>query len=205
MAIALGCERCGAELPPEAAHGPVQCAYCGTTSVPAPRVIEKLVERIVVVPGAHGGSTQGGLPGTGSVLCPRCGNGFVEGRTVSHTVRGCETCGGVFLDTAAVEALEKTRDAGILHSIKRFTTFLMPFAMDRRQALSCPICQTPFLRRDLGETGHSIDTCQTHGTFFDRGEVTAFADFCEQRRAGEVSDEDLKNAGVPKGFGFWKK
>jgi uncharacterized Zn finger protein (UPF0148 family) len=204
MPMALACERCGAELPPEAANGPVSCAYCGTTSVPAPRVIEKIVERIVVISERDRANVADVL-GAPRVPCSRCGNALVEAQTGPHTVRGCETCGGVFLEPQAVAVLEGSRDDGILRAVARFMPLFVRFSPSLRSALSCPFCKTALVRRDLGETGHAMDSCETHGTFFDRGEVVAFADLCQERRAGEVSDEDLENAGVPRGFGWWKK
>jgi len=195
MLTALSCERCGAELPSDAASAAVQCRYCGATSVPVPRVVERVVERVVVVEaaGRQSGSTT-------NVPCPRCGHALGERSTGQHLVRGCETCGGVFLEPSGVTTLEQTRDESILRTAASFIRLLMPFALDRRPALTCPFCRQALRRRDLGETGHSIDTCDQHGTFFDRGELLAFADFCRERRAGELSDDDLENAGIKKGF-----
>ena len=201
MPVALDCERCGAELPPAAAHGPAQCQYCGTTSVPAPRVVEKVVERIVVVPQSDAGASgrAGDLLGAARPPCPRCGNDLATVRTPQHTLRGCRTCGGVLLEPQTVATLERTRDEMILHAVKGVMP-IFSYPLDQRPLLSCPLCKTALLRRDLGETGHSINTCEQHGTFFDRGGVVAFADLCQERRAGEVSEEDLENAGVKKGW-----
>jgi len=191
---ALECDRCGAELPPEAASGAVQCRYCGTTSVPAPRVIEKVRERVVLVPGD--GSSRERTPG---VACPRCGHDLVEKRTPEHVLRGCQNCGGAFLEPATVEALQRTRDEMLLGIVKHLGPLLVR-SMDRRPPLDCPFCHNRLKRLDLGETGHAINTCETHGTFFDRDGVVAFADFCQERRAGEISEDDLENAGIKKGW-----
>lgn len=204
MPIALACARCGAELPAEAANGPATCAYCGTTSVPMPRVVEKVVERVVVI-SAHDRQRLTDALGGPRLTCPRCANALVEGHSGQHLLRGCETCGGVFLEPGAVAELERTRDEGILRAVVRFMPIRMPFAPSLRVALSCPVCKSALVRRDLGETGHSMDTCEAHGTFFDRGEVVAFADLCQERRAGEVSSEDLENAGIPGGRSWWKR
>jgi hypothetical protein len=203
MPVVLACERCGAELPPEAAHGPAQCAYCGTTSVPAPRVVERVVERIVVVPGgdveAGARARSAGLPQALGLPCPRCGSHLAEGRTPGHTLRGCRTCGGVFLEPQTVAALERERDEMVLHTVKGFMP-IFSYPTDQRPLLSCPICRLALVRLDLAETGHSINTCEKHGSFFDRGGVPVFADLCQARRAGEVTEEDLENAGVKKGW-----
>jgi len=66
------------------------------------------------------------------------------------------------------------------------------------------VCQLPLDRSDLGETGHSVDSCATHGTFFDRGEVRAFVNYHRELRAGELSDADLSAAGLP-GRGWFHK
>jgi Zn-finger nucleic acid-binding protein len=172
--------------------------------VPAPRVVEKVVERIVVISADARQRLSDALGGP-RLPCPRCANALVEGRSGPHLLRGCKTCGGVFLEPAAVAELERTRDEGILRAVVRFMPIRMPFAPSLRTALSCPVCKSALVRQDLGETGHSMDSCESHGTFFDRGEVVAFADLCQERRAGDVSAEDLENAGIPRGLSWWKR
>ena len=178
MSQALKCGHCGAPLPAEAARVEATCAYCGTTSSPAPRVVERVVERVLVVP-----ATGAPVPAAVVVHCPRCGNAFTEGRLREHRILGCQTCGGVFLEKPAVALLERHRDEELLQAVLRTLRILMPFRTDRRPALSCPHCQQKLERRDLGESGHAVDICSPHGVFFDRGEVTAFAEFLAERRA----------------------
>ncbi|MGO9836666.1 MAG: zf-TFIIB domain-containing protein [Polyangiaceae bacterium] len=171
-------------------------------------MIEKVVERIVAAPRSDGGAevrARRAVPESEAATCPRCAFPLVERPVGTHTVRGCDTCGGVFLEPQTVAVLERARDEAIMYSIARFLRVFVAYPMDRRPMLRCPFCQTPLVRRDLGETGCSIDSCATHGTFFDRGVVTTFVDLCEQRRAGDISEEDLANAGVKRGFGWWKK
>ena len=139
------------------------------------------------------------------MACPRCGNTLAEQLVGSHTLRGCETCGGMFLEPAAVETLERTRDEAILRAAARFMPIRLPVPPSLRLLLSCPFCQIPLVRLELGETGHAMDICSSHGTFFERGELLAFADLCQQRRAGDVSAEDLAKAGILGGLGWWKK
>jgi hypothetical protein len=111
----------------------------------------------------------------------------------------------VFLEPATVEALERTRDDAVLQAVARLMPIRLPFSPSLRAQLSCPLCQIPLVRLDLGETGHAMDICASHGTFFDRGELVAFADLCQQRRAGDASVEGRENSGILGGFGRWTK
>ncbi|MDQ3031207.1 MAG: zf-TFIIB domain-containing protein [Myxococcota bacterium] len=197
MAIDLACSRCGAPLAAEAALSVVTCAFCGATAAPAPRVIERVVDRVVVVPGTDAERAS-------SIHCPRCGDALREGRARDHLVRGCTACGGVWLDRATTLRLVQQSDDEILETATRVLRILMPTSVDRRAALSCPMCGAPLTRSHLGETGHAIDECAEHGTFFDRGELAAFAEHHRERRAGDAGEGDLEVAGLRGGWG-WKR
>jgi len=196
MPTALCCERCGAPLPAEAVTVSVSCGYCGTTSVPAPQVVERVVQRIVVQQvDARGRELHAGE--SSALRCPRCAEAFHSTQSGEHTLFACRNCGGVFLDAVCVALLTRRADEAILYAASRAVRALAPYPNNRRGALCCPVCRVNLARADLGETGHSVDSCTTHGTFFDRGEVQAFADYHRELRAGDISAEDLSAAGLP--------
>jgi hypothetical protein len=61
-------------------------------------------------------------------------------------------------------------------------------------------------RSFFGEANYAIDACAEHGTFFERGELKAFAEHHSARRAGDIGDDDLAAAGLGRGWGWgWGK
>src|SRR5688572_31790080 len=103
MADALVCQKCGGPLGPEAHHRVVTCTFCGTSAVPAPKVVERVVDRVIVATPVAGDG--------GGLRCPRCAAGLHERRSSRNDVaRMCLGCGGVWLENATVERLMKQRD-----------------------------------------------------------------------------------------------
>src|SRR4051812_37635373 len=113
----LLCAGCGAPLPEDAARAVTTCAFCGTASTPAPRVVERTVERIVVV--AAPGATPGGLS------CPRCAVPLAEARVNQTLLRGCERCGGIWLEPDAVERLRDARDTEVEDTARRLVGLVL--------------------------------------------------------------------------------
>ena len=114
-------------------------------------------------------------------------------------MRGCTQCGGVWLSRVEVERLTRERDDELAKASWRafgVVAMLSPRG-DNRARLTCPECGSALTRAEIPETIYEIDVCAAHGTWFDRGELPAFVDSWSQRRAGDISDEDLHAAGLP--------
>jgi len=193
---ALRCASCGGTLSPEAALGPARCPYCGATSVPPPRVIERVVERVVV-------ATPPGAADDARLRCPRCATGMPEKRLTIGFVAGCRTCAGLWLDASAVQRLRTTYDATLEEELRRpfGPVIVMGPIPNRNAALSCPTCAAPMRRAPIRETSPSgLDVCEAHGTWFDRDELGMLIDALREARAGEVTPDDLDAAGVGGGF-----
>jgi Zn-finger nucleic acid-binding protein len=184
----LACERCGAPLPAEAVRDVVVCTFCGGTAAPAPRVVEQVVERLVVVEAKPGSE----------VACPRCGGALNEIRR--DVLRVCASCGGAWVDAATVERLTRERDDDLVHAARRGIGAFAPRDRDKRPMLSCSFCGTALERRPLGELGDAYDVCRTHGAFFDHQELRKFVDAETERRAGTIDESDAKAAGL----GGWR-
>lgn len=184
----LLCQRCGAPLPPNAARDVVVCEFCGGTDAPAPRVVESIVERVVVVEAAAGAS----------VHCPRCGGDLAEIRR--DVLRVCSTCGGAWVDAATVERLTRQRDEDLVREARRGIGPFAPRDRDKRPKLGCAFCTNVLERRPLGELGDAYDVCTTHGAFFDHEELRKFVDAETARRAGTIDESDAKAAGL----GGWR-
>ena len=195
MPTALACARCGSALPPAAATAPVTCTYCGTTSVPAPRVVEHVVERIVV-------ATPPPSPADARLRCPRCATGLLERPIGPGIASGCRSCGGLWLDTAIVSRLRSTHDEVLEADLRRpfGPVFIVGAPPNRHANLSCPECSAPMRREEVADTSFGVDICDAHGTWFDARELPAFIETATAARAGEVTAEDLETAGVGQGF-----
>jgi hypothetical protein len=48
---------------------------------------------------------------------------------------------------------------------------LSKHAVDTRGAVACPVCGAPMERSVAGQTRVELDTCRSHGTWFDRDEL----------------------------------
>ncbi len=183
----LVCTQCGGPLPEAAAHAVVSCPFCGVVSKPAPKVVERVVERIVV-------ATPTDAPAT--LRCPRCADGLRTTAIGSTTLAGCGHCGGIWLDGASVERLRKIRDTDVETAARRMVGAVLR-KVDRAPFVSCPVCATAMRRTEAPGTMHYVDTCAAHGTWFDGMELPQFIEAFAEARAGEISDEDARAAGLP--------
>jgi Zn-finger nucleic acid-binding protein len=173
----------------------VVCPFCGETTVPAPRTIERVVERLVVIaPEATGAEPAG-------PRCPRCAvalRAFQEGRSM---LRGCRECGGIWMARVDVERLSRVHDPDVGNAARLalgVASLLSP-RRDERPLVSCPECGEALRRERVPETRVEVDVCATHGTWFDRGEVSAFSEGHSRVRAGDIDEDDLRAAGIPGG------
>jgi len=164
------------------------CTFCGGTEAPAPRVIEQVVERVVVIETATGNTFP----------CPRCGGALEEIR--KDVLRVCAKCGGAWVAHATVERLTRERDDDLVNAARLGVGAFAPRDRDRRPTVGCPICGVALDRRPLGEYGDAYDVCGAHGAFFDHQELKKFVDQEAERRAGTVDESDTLAAGI----GGWR-
>ena len=169
----------------------VTCLFCGGSTAPAPRVIERVV---VVESGAEAGDQWG---------CPRCGNAMHDAGVAGASLLVCSRCGGSWVDPATFERLGRERDDRLPDAARRAIGIFAPKDHDWRTALACPGCRATLRRLPLGESDEHYDVCEAHGAFFDHGELAAFIAAETERRAGAVTDDDLAAAGITRGGWRW--
>lgn len=100
--------------------------------------------------------------------CPACGGELTRAHPV-HGVYACGACGGLWTDHAASLALRAAdADPAFSQIAKQLDTGARISVSSERQR-SCPACGAHLAPTTL--FGVDLDYCQTHGTFFDRGEV----------------------------------
>jgi Zn-finger nucleic acid-binding protein len=121
------------------------------------------------------------------LACPGCGEpemsewGLAPSarRPAGFPVHGCRGCGGAWIDADTLRTvLEATAAAAPMEGhgtgdkgVHRRT--MPPGAVTRAVVYrKCPVCQQTMLRRNFASvSGVVVDTCATHGTFFDAGEL----------------------------------
>jgi Zn-finger nucleic acid-binding protein len=163
-----------------------------------------VVERVVV-------AMAPGESGAPRLRCPRCAEGLTERHVHATVLAGCKSCGGLWLDAASVDRLTKARDEELERAARRVNGVFVRTrpVPNRMAAISCPVCAAPLRRVEIPDSMHSVDACDAHGTWFDRDdgdELQMFVRAFEAARAGEVTDEDLRHAGVPgAGGGFFAR
>jgi Zn-finger nucleic acid-binding protein len=165
--IEIRCPECGAPLSPAAAKSAVVCAQCGTTSEPAAKGPEKIVQT-VVVERVVVRDAAGGVPA--ATPCPRCAVGLFAVRTKDVMVSGCGVCGGIWLDNAGTVAITKRVDPQISSLAARAEMNAPMRGSPGTQPIDCPICQKQMKRVNAAQLA-DLDVCAEHGTWFDPGEL----------------------------------
>lgn len=158
------CTHCGARLATVACpscfgmvfRGTRHCPHCGAAAERAPQ------------------AESAPLP------CPAC-RGELDALRVGETaVRECGACGGLWLDTAAFDALctDRERQAGVLAFRARPAAPAPVEAAVRYRP--CPECGTLMHRQNFQRvSGVVVDVCRQHGTWFDADELRRIVEFIQ--------------------------
>jgi Zn-finger nucleic acid-binding protein len=107
---------------------------------------------------------------TGPVTCPQC-RASLE---LHHNLWQCASCDGVFVETAALEAMaaDLTKEP-----------WQLPAATGPAGARPCPACSAAMIVEPFAAV--AIDRCDPHGVWFDHGELaSALADIAEPPSTG---------------------
>lgn len=185
-------------MPPESAERAMTCTFCGVTTVPPPKIVERVVE--IVRPLIPGGR-ETFLEQFKAFLCPRCSKAMGDADAPDAKLRVCKPCGGAWVDPTTLERLRNERDSSLADVARRAVGLLAPRNQDRRRVMACPECREPLQRLPFGQDFEAYDVCEAHGAFFDFGELGAFIAAETERRSGPVDDGDLENAGLK---GSWR-
>jgi Zn-finger nucleic acid-binding protein len=164
------CEYCKAELLVKACprcfermfHGSKHCSRCGCA----------VTEPAAANPDGSASQRR----------CPRCNDPLVARLVGDVLFDECPVCTGVFLDIAALERLlserQQARAEAILGAYDRGGETALP-SPPGPMYIKCPDCAVVMNRRMFARGAKVIvDTCKTHGTWFDAHElprIVAFA------------------------------
>jgi Zn-finger nucleic acid-binding protein len=128
--------------------------------------------------------------------CPRCHTPLDEGAVDGFSVVRCLRCAGEFVEHESFRAMIEAREP-------ETTPAHLPAPPRRAEAerdvryLHCPICGEIMNRMNFGRrSGIMLDACKPHGTWFDRGELSATLAFVEggglvEGRASGIETDDV--------------
>lgn len=100
---------------------------------------------------------------------------------------GCPHCGGVWLDNTTAQRVVSTMcQASIGLSAQAAQSSQGKVDLDKE--LLCPVCHHPMARHRVEKAWLDIDWCQSHGTWYDKGELDKVA------RSTQVQTNDWRSA-----------
>lgn len=170
------CEFCDAELRVKACpccfarmfQGARHCNQCGTS---------------VVVPAAANDEGE-----AITRHCPRCVSTELVARLIGEfALDECPTCRGSFVDVAALQRILAERKQNKIHAMLvelappgTSGQFAIPHIADPNgpMYIRCPDCSKHMNRRNFARgSGIIIDVCRSHGTWFDKDELSHAVEF----------------------------
>ncbi len=108
-----------------------------------------------------------------TLACPRCHEPLLVARSPNAELHGCRLCGGIWLDGSAAQRLTHALEGpelGLVDAAARHASR----AANLLEPVHCPVCATPCMRWNAGG-GVEVDTCRSHGTWFDASELRRIA------------------------------
>jgi Zn-finger nucleic acid-binding protein len=113
--------------------------------------------------------------------CPACRGDMCWIRIGSVDLLECTGCDGTWIESRVFDELCAQRDQQALvvkHRETNKAAGTMPAPAERVRYRPCPQCGKMMNRQNFGRlSGTIIDTCRSHGTFLDRGELHQIVQF----------------------------
>lgn len=202
MAKALLCPSCGGGLDPDARSCPHcavtvatrRCAVCFDLNLIDDRNCRRCGARL---PEEDPGARRDRLdcPGCGAVMTPR--------RLASSSFDECDHCGGLWLSPGTAQGVAS--EAETRAQLRALDLPPAPAsATDEAGSVEyrpCPSCGKLMNRSQYAHgSGVVVDLCRSHGTYYDRGELTRIFTFIEsgglekaRKREAESMRENLRD------------
>lgn len=114
-----------------------------------------------------------------SSRCPRCQSGLLESRSGDLFVHGCGGCGGLWLDNGNARRAIDASSSHASHLSRQASRSARRPVRTSAATLACPACAQSLDRIQLAPSGVEVDICQSHGTWFDRDELTTILRIAE--------------------------
>lgn len=195
MPTSLNCPNCGAA----SSDGATACAYCGSTlvAVACPSCFSAMFVGAQFCPRCGAKAEQPREVDHATLRCPGCGGDMRHEQVGEVTMHQCGGCGTAWLAPENFTKLVTDREArGTVAASGANAAGLnkpKPFrvASTATRYVRCPVCNAMMNRVNFSDTsGVIIDTCASHGIWFERDELHAILSFVEQgglaRRRAEL-------------------
>ena len=195
----LSCPSCGAPLPEAASRQAVVCEFCKQTVVPQPKPqaqAQVVIQNIYVTsePGAAAPTRPRRTPKPGDMQCPRCDTKLVHARTNGIALHGCGGCGGIWLDNESTKTVIAQTNAVVIALAERAAENAREHVETLSTGLPCPVCANPLRRVRIAQGTVDVDICDTHGTWFDSGELQGVIRHFERERFAQNAPAPQKEA-----------
>jgi len=129
---------------------------------------------------------------TSGAQCPKCGIAMkiVAGEGVETDE--CPKCGGIWVDRQEEKRVLEMKPAVFtVEELRMLRKVYQPFGTSEPvRYVPCPRCGELMWRKNyMHHSGIIVDTCRSHGTFFDKGELEKAIEFINK---GGIEYEKLK-------------
>jgi Zn-finger nucleic acid-binding protein len=120
--------------------------------------------------------------------CPHCTSPLGATKVEDHAFDECGRCGGVFIDQATIARVVADHADELLAQL-RAVTDVEAVTAERK----CPTCAVTMTKRMAsGGSGAILDVCNSHGVFFDAGEVHTLIKFARQEAERSEREQRLQ-------------
>ena len=195
MPASLNCPNCGAA----ANDGATTCEYCGSglISIACRACFGAMFAGAQFCPHCGAKAEQAREVDQSMVRCPGCGGDMKHQQLGETLMHECAACGSAWLTPETFTKLVADREARSAAATSGAAAAGLskpkPFRLTgtATRYVHCPVCEAMMNRVNFGDTsGVIVDTCATHGIWFERDELHAILTFVEQgglaRRRAEI-------------------
>ena len=186
MPATLNCPNCGAATN----DGATSCEYCGSglVAMACRSCFGAMFAGAQFCPHCGAKAEEAVDADQSTLRCPGCGGDMRHERLSDKaTIFECSGCGSAWLTPKVFDTLVTDREArgatGQNGAAAGGLTKAKPIrvADTATRYLHCPVCDALMNRVNFGDTsGVIVDTCATHGIWFERDELHAIMSFVEQ-------------------------
>ncbi|MEO7110180.1 MAG: zf-TFIIB domain-containing protein [Polyangiaceae bacterium] len=107
----------------------------------------------------------------GRVRCPQCQEMLEIVDRATVVGYGCPSCGGIWLDSVTTLRVEATLDTQTIQVGEVASSLSQNPTPPHEASPPCPLCANPMRSYVVLGSDVEVDTCDAHGTWFDRGEL----------------------------------